>query len=171
MKKIILILLITISFSCSIKNNKTGASLEDNVKAKVLTFINTLKESDIPAGTIAVTRFDYKKNTYIGISTETWIDNEYPNRRLRILLDDWQYDEKFIDFQSYSNFTCYESIDNYLILYYNYKCDSKTNITDTIPNEFSHLFYKFKENDGSERLEYEFLFKVNQNVLVEMKGR
>jgi len=37
MKKIILILLITISFSCSIKNNKTGASLEDNVKAKVLT--------------------------------------------------------------------------------------------------------------------------------------
>lgn len=56
MKIFILIFLIITSFSCSIKNNKTGASLEDNVKAKVLTFINTLKESDIPTSRAFVTR-------------------------------------------------------------------------------------------------------------------
>ncbi|AGC77824.1 hypothetical protein LX97_01998 [Nonlabens dokdonensis] len=156
------LVIILIAFQVSFSQS----SISDIKSNKEINKIVTALNQTIGKRAIAISRFSINEETYIGISSETWIETDYDNRKLLWLFNDSINVESMQDF---SSLTCIETSKESPIFYYNFNCSDDQKITSEKMIPYKS---RFKENqpldDDSERLQYEFLFKLVSNSFVKI---
>ncbi|PPK93957.1 hypothetical protein LY01_02179 [Nonlabens xylanidelens] len=127
--------------------------------------IIALQES-IGSRSIAISKFKIDGETYVGLSSESWIDLNYPNDNFLYLLKTKM--ESSLT-EHFSPITCIEVRDGTTIFYYNFKCTSGTAVSKENLKPYIGRFRTDQpNNEQTERLEYEFLFKKDGNSFIEI---